>query len=209
VEVVAWKVGMYIVLRIHKMDQAIRALTEYEPILLRCFNVDGSVHAFETKCLEKKIPYLVVRFPVQENVTRKRKQRRQLVCLETPIILKDFKRKVAGEKVAGMGTILDISDGGCAIETKMECHLNEEINFFLDVGTKNRKNILELKGLIRNIKDLGTGAYNLGIEFRGLDSKTKSLLKDFKEKMMPSKPEGSPPPEEASKPAETSTPEGV
>jgi len=103
-----------------KMDHIIIALTEYEPILLQSFSVDGSVHAFETKCLKKKIPYLIVRFPSQENTTRKRQQQRQLVCLETPIILDDFRRKVAGEKVAGMGTILDISDGGCSIDTKIE-----------------------------------------------------------------------------------------
>ena len=141
--------------------------------------MDGSIHIFQTKCLEKKVPFLVVQFPVQETTSRKRKLNRQLVCLETPLIVNDFRKRLHGESLTGSGAIVDLSEGGCAIETKLKCELNQELRFFLDVGTKKKPHILELNGIIRNIKDIAPGVFNLGIEFRTLDLKTKTLLRDF------------------------------
>lgn len=75
----------------------------------------------------------------------------------------------------GMGTTVDISQGGALIETSMPI----ESKYILLISIDLDENILESKGRVAHTRAVGSAKYLTGIQFLGPPKEVTEIVKNF------------------------------
>jgi hypothetical protein len=182
------KIGEFIVFRVKNPDDGlVRVPVDYEEIIFRVLTITGEVASFKTQLLNKNIPLLLLKFPETEIETFIRSHSRHHVKINTPIILVSREDVAPEKEVAGMGTLTNLSEGGCRISTALKLESGDKIRFFLNLtGTGTR----ELIGIVRRVGKPSGGVTNYGIRFTGLNIRNMRELEDFMKRVLPQDAEG-------------------
>ncbi len=159
------RLGEYILFRArHADDGLVRIPVDYDLSYLRAIPQKGKPVTFKVKLLQKKIPHLLLSFPMEPEPEVVRKQKRRFMRVTTPLVLKRRDNTMLAADRSGIGTILDISEKGVMIETSLELEKGDRVNIFLNVSTGGEKKNLEMLCVVRRV-DWKGNLLTCGLEF--------------------------------------------
>jgi len=182
-EIVEIKIGEFIALKVAKPDDGlVRVPIDYDEITLRVLMMSGEVKGFKTRLLNKNIPLLLLQFPEREMETLIRSHPRHHVNISTPIILESRENVELEEEVTGLGTITNLSEGGCQIATNLKLERSDKIRIFIHLTDSG---IREISGVIRRAVPDADRLVNYGLRFTGLNIRTMRELEDFMKRTIP------------------------
>jgi len=181
-EIESLRQGEGIVFKIKNVDQHLLEIPEgSRGPRIRATLRNGDIRNFETRILVKKFPLVILAFPKEEIPKVERKYTRVHTNLSTPIILVKREFDLLPDVTTGMGTISNVSQGGCSIVTYMKLQQGDIINFFMEVNPKGDKKTLDLHGAVRSVTKLDTGNNLLGVQYQRMP---KDLQKEITEYMI-------------------------
>ena len=96
------------------------------------------------------------------------------------------KKEIQLSKKTVSSKLVDLSAGGCALESAVFVPAGAKLNIFLDrrqlmsSGAKTKKrNFSKIVGVIRNSRQLANNKYRLGVQFEKLSSEDRKLIDEF------------------------------
>lgn len=177
------KIGEFIAFRVAKPDDGlVRVPIDYDEITLRVLMMSGEVKGFQTRLLNKNIPLLLLQFPEREMETFIRSHPRHHVNISTPIILESREDVELEDEITGLGTITNLSEGGCQIATSLKLERNDKIRIFINLTDSGAR---EISGVIRRAMPDADSLVNYGLRFTGLNIRTMRELEDFMKRTIP------------------------
>jgi len=180
-----WKIGQFIVFRVNNIDSSLVSIpVGFSGLKLKVIAKSGAVRNFKTRILKKKMPLILLSFPKSEVEKVERMFERVYVQLDTPVILVKRIGDILPEETTHVGTITNISKGGCALSTQLTFHKGDRINFFMEVSTDIGKTTLDLMGVVRGIQKYDNGTTSYGIEYYKLDRDMKREIFTFMERRL-------------------------
>ena len=75
-----------------------------DQVILRIVTIKGLLGTFESKLIKKKLPRLVVTYPIEENEKFIRYSTRTLTKINAPIV------ELKGKNILSMGSIINVSN---------------------------------------------------------------------------------------------------
>lgn len=80
--------------------------------------------------------------------------------------------------------LVDLSAGGCSLESAVFVPVGARLNIFLDrsqlTGTKaDKQRFSKIAGVIKNSRQLANHKYRLGVQFEKVSSEDRKLIDDF------------------------------
>lgn len=176
-DIVEVKIGDFIAFKVKQPDDGlVRVPIDYDEITLRVLMTSGEVKSFNTKLLNKNIPLILLQFPDREKETFTRSHPRHHVNISTPIILESRENVILEKETTGLGTITNLSEGGCKISTSLKLERGDGVKIFIqltDMGS------MEMTGTVRRAIPAPDGVINYGLRFVGLNIRTMRELEDF------------------------------
>lgn len=174
------KAGEYLIFKVKNInDGLVRVPEGYDLILLRLLTTKGEVFTYRTQLKKKKIPLLLLKFPEGEAKTSMRAHRRYCVNMNTPIVLS---RRVSGplpRNLTGLGTIINVSEGGCAVNTALKLEKEDTIKLFFNLSDSTGDKSVELTGDVKRVGEPVGRMVNYGIQFTQLTSQISRQIKEF------------------------------
>ena len=172
--------GKAIVFKVNNLDDnLVKTPDGFSNVLFKVTGRDKTTSNFQTRIISKKLPRLLLLFPVSETEKIERTHSRVHANIATPIILKKRAYDLIPLDNNGMGTIENVSEGGCSISTRMEVKVGDTIEFFMPVITDDKLVDIELHGIICNIDKTPDGSLRSGICYSNLDRQTDALVKAY------------------------------
>ncbi len=97
------------------------------------------------------------------------------------------KKDIQLSKKTVSSKLVDLSAGGCSLESAVFVPAGAKLNIFLDrsqlTGTKaGKKRFSKIVGVIKNSKQLANHKYRLGVQFEKISSEDRKLIDDFVER---------------------------
>jgi len=182
-EIIEIKIGEFIAFRVKKPDDGlVRVPIDYDGITLRVLMMSGEVKSFNTRLLDKNIPLLLLRFPDKEMETFIRSHPRHHVNISTPIILESRDDVDLEKEVTGLGTITNLSEGGCQIVTSLRLERGDRVRIFLKITDTGSRDIT---GAVRRAIPYDNGVVSYGLRFIGVNIRTMRELEDFMRRTIP------------------------
>lgn len=174
-----WRLGEHVLLRIrHADDGLVRIPVDYDLCRLRAIPQKGKPVTFKVKLLQKKIPHLLLSFPMEPEAEVIRKQNRRFMRVTTPIVLKRRDNVMVTADRSGIGTILDISEKGVMLETALALEKGDRVNIFINVSTGGEKKNLEMLCIVRRVDQKGK-LFTCGLEFFKPSEQALRAVADF------------------------------
>ncbi|HJN03142.1 MAG TPA: PilZ domain-containing protein [Nitrospinota bacterium] len=152
-----------------------------DPIALRIISGEGTIVAFESELIEKKLPKLVLKFPEKESDKDLRTTGRTPAGLRAKIVAKSSENTVIPEDTSAVGTVQNLSDSGCSVTASVNLKMSDIVNFSITLSVKYVNKVFDLRGAIRRKKTDEYGRNNSGIEFFDDDRKILSGIRKFVE----------------------------
>ena len=182
-DIVEIKIGEFVAFRVTRPDDGlVRVPIDYDEITIRELMMTGEVKGFKTRLLNKNIPLLLLQFPEREMETLIRSHPRHHVNISTPIILESREDVEPEEEVTGLGTITNLSEGGCQIATSLKLERSDKIRIFIHLSDSGAR---EISGVIRRAIPDADNLVNYGMRFTGLNIRTMRELEDFMKRTIP------------------------
>lgn len=173
------RLGEHILLRVrHADDGLVRIPVEYDLCRLRAIPENGKPISFKVKLLQKKIPHVLLSFPMEPEAEVVRKQTRRFMRVTTPVVLKRRDNVMVAFDRSGIGTILDISEKGVMIETALELEKGDRVNIFINVSSGSEKKNLEMLCMVRRVDQKGK-LFTCGLEFYKPSEQLLRAVADF------------------------------
>ncbi|MDH5543523.1 MAG: PilZ domain-containing protein [Nitrospinota bacterium] len=180
-----WKIGQFIVFKTSNIDNSLVGIPAgFSGLKLKVIGKSGAVRNFTTKILKKKLPLIMLSFPASEIEKVDREFERVYVQLDTPVILTKRIGDILPDETTHVGTITNISKGGCAISTQLGLHKGDKINFFMEVSSTSGKKSLDLLGIVRGVQKYDNGTASYGIEYQKLNRETKNEIDTFMDRRL-------------------------
>ena len=187
-ELTEMKIGEFIIFRIKNVDDGlVRIPVDYDKIIFRVLTISGEIRSFNTQLLNKNIPNLLLKFPDDEMQTTARQHKRHHSNLDTPVILESREDLPLEKEVTGVGTVTNMSEGGCSITTGLKLERGDRIKFFLNLTGKNAR---EMAGVIRRLGKPTRGITMYGIQFSGMNIRVMREVEEFMKQNFPKKGKG-------------------
>ncbi len=137
---------------------------------------DGMAYNINTVLLKRKIPNIIIKYPVRMDGVSIRKHPRISTSYWTSIMdEKNENGKTVMEKI-GDGTIVDMSHGGCKLMTMLQYKAGNHINLLFEYDENSSP--VAFKGIIRNIKQAPYDTTYYGIEY---EQPSKDFIKKIDE----------------------------
>lgn len=175
--------GKQIVFTISKPDTYLSMnVSEGDQVVLRLITNKGVLGAFESELIKKKLPQLIVKFPIKEDEKFIRTSRRTLTKINARIV------RSKPKKISDMGTIINISDTGCSFTTKAMLKREDEIELLILLLVKGVERNYRIHGTIRRERTIDDETTNYGIECFDEDKKILMGIKVFVESQKAEKP---------------------
>ncbi len=179
-DIVEMRLGEFIVLKVHKPDQGlVNVPLRYDFCKLRVFTVQGKVYIFPTSIVQKKIPLMVIAFPEKEEPGFVRTGKRLFVRQSTPIILRKKENLLVPRDATAVGTITDLSEGGCSVISRMPLTKGDKIRIFLNVSHEKEARNVELFCIIRRAAPTPDGQVEYGLAWHEVSESVKADIKNF------------------------------
>lgn len=186
-EIVEINIGEFIAFRVTKPDDGlVRVPIDYDEITLRVLMMSGEVKSFKTRLINKNIPLLLLEFPKGAMETFIRSHPRHHVKISTPIILESRDDVELEDEVTGLGTITNLSEGGCQVATRLKLERGDKIRIFIHLTDSGAR---EISGVIRRVLHDSDNLENYGLRFTGLNIRTMRELEDFMKRTIPQRSE--------------------
>lgn len=164
-DILDWRLGEYVLFRVrHADDGLVRIPVDYDLCHLRAIPENGKPVIFRVKLLQKKIPHLLISFPMEPEVEVVRKQARRFMRVTTPVVLKRKENVMAAADRPGIGTILDISEKGVMLQTSLPLEKGDRVTIFINVSSGGKKKNLEMLCIVRRVDQEGK-QFTCGLEF--------------------------------------------
>ncbi len=167
------RIGEYIIFSVKNMDNRLVQLsTGLEKLSLKVSRA-GKLITYPTSLLNKKLPKLMLKFPEKEADKVLRSAQRAHLCIRTPLFHVKRKNMLMKDDNYGLGTLTNMSEGGCSITINMDLQKEDRIDFFLEVNSEKLA-ISKADG----IADAGTSADDRKrlMEMEGIATSEKKLL---------------------------------
>lgn len=178
-DILDWRLGEYILFRVrHADDGLVRVPVDYDLCRLRAIPEKGKPVIFRIKLLQKKIPHLLISFPMEPEAEVVRKQARRFMRVTTPVVLKRKDNALAAADRTGIGTILDISEKGVMLETSLPLEKGDRVNIFINVSSGGKKKNLEMLCIVRRVDHKGK-LFTCGLEFHKPSEQSLRAVADF------------------------------
>ena len=159
------RLGEYILFRArHADDGLVRIPVDYDLGFLRAIPTKGKPITFRVKLLQKKIPHLLLSFPMEPEAEVVRKQNRRFMRATTPVVLKRRDNVLVTSDRSGIGTILDISEKGVMLQTPLALEKGDRVTIFINVSSGGEKKNLEMLCIVRRVQLKGK-LFTCGLEF--------------------------------------------
>jgi hypothetical protein len=169
--------GKAIVFRVNNLDNnLVKIPNGFSQVMFKIIGRDNIIWNFQTRLISKKLPRLLLLFPERETEKVERSHARVHTNISTPIILKKRVHDLLHSDNTGMGTIENISEGGCSISTQMDLEIRDTINFFMPVMADEITIDLELHGAVCNLDKVSGGAVRAGVKYLKMDRETEISL---------------------------------
>ena len=182
-EIVEIKIGEFVAFKVKKPDDGlVRLPIDYDEITIRLLTMSGEVRSFNTRLLNKNIPLLLLQFPDKEMETFTRSHPRHHVNISTPIILESRNDVIMEQEVTGLGTITNLSEGGCQITSSFKLERGDVIKIFINITETGSR---EITGTVRRVIPDPDGIVNYGLRFVGLNIRTMRELEEFMKRTIP------------------------
>ncbi|GMT41725.1 MAG: hypothetical protein IEMM0002_0136 [bacterium] len=179
-EVVDIKVGEHVVFKVKNADDGlVRVPIGYDLIYLRLLTKGGKAITYRTELQKKKIPLMLLKFPEEEQPTFIRAHHRHHVNMSTPIVVTKREAGLLEGNISGIGSITDLSEGGCAVKTSLRLESNDTINLFLNLSDSSGHNSMELTGEVKRVGKPSGKIINYGIQFKNMDRWKLKELGEF------------------------------
>jgi len=124
---------------------------------------DGMAYNIDTLLLKRKIPNIIIKYPVRMDGVSIRKHPRISTSYWTSIMdEKNENGKAVMEKI-GDGTIVDMSLGGCKLMTMLQYKAGNHIHLSFEYDENSSP--ITFKGIIKNIKQAPYDTTYYGIEY--------------------------------------------
>lgn len=156
-------------------------VTEGDPVALRLITDKGTIIAFESELIEKRIPQVTVKFPQALSDKFVRNEARTPVKIATQVIAKKEDNASIREDITSKGVIINMSDTGCSFVTNVEMEKDSKIVLAVVITLKDGKKLFQLRGNIRRVKQLKGELFNYGMECSEQDRKTLIGIKKYTE----------------------------
>ncbi len=173
------RLGEHILFRVrHADDGLVRIPVDYDLSYLRAIPENGKPVTFKVKLLQKKIPHLLLSFPMEPEPEVVRKQTRRFMRVTTPVVLKRRDNTMAAADRAGIGTILDISEKGVMLQTAFALEKGDRVTIFINVSSGDEKKNLEMPCIVRRVEQKGK-QFTCGLEFFKPSPQSLHAVADF------------------------------
>jgi len=137
---------------------------------------DGMAYNIDTLLLKRKIPNIIIKYPVRMDGVSIRKHPRISTSYWTSIMdEKNENGKAVMEKI-GDGTIVDMSLGGCKLMTMLQYKAGNHIHLSFEYDENSSP--VTFKGIIKNIKQAPYDTTYYGIEY---EQPSKDFIKTIDE----------------------------
>ena len=182
-DIVEIKIGEFLAFRVKKPDDGlVRVPIDYDEITIRVLMMSGEVKSYKTRLINKNIPLLLLQFPDKEMEAFIRSHPRHHVNLSSPIILESREEVELEKEVTGLGTITNLSEGGCQIVTSLKLERGDRVKVFINMTDSGAR---EMNCLVkRGIPD-ANGVITYGLRFTGLNIRTMRELEEFMKRTIP------------------------
>ncbi len=195
-EIHSQKVGEYVVFKVDNVDDALTKFTiGYESVSFKLID-NGKMRSFPSRVTRKKLPLLLLKYPFKEAEQVEREYERRNLKIDTPVIILKRENEMVPPEDTGMGTIVNISEGGCGINTSLDIRKGDRVNFYLEVfshvhkididrgdetdaSTGSEGKMLDLKGVVVNIRELTDGMASAGLKFYKLGGGIKNDIRGY------------------------------
>lgn len=182
-DIVEIKIGEFFAFRVKKPDDGlVRVPIDYDEITIRVLMISGEVKSFKTRLLNKNIPLLLLQFPDKEMETFIRSHPRHHVNISSPIILESREEVELEKEVTGLGTITNLSEGGCQITSSLKLQRGDRIKIFINMTDTGAR---EMTGTVRRAVPDAAGVVTYGLRFVGLNIRTMRELEEFMRRTIP------------------------
>ncbi len=173
------RIGEFVLFKVNNIDGTlVSAPPGFEGVVLSVATFDGGNKRYPTRIVQKKLPQILLAFPKKEFEGIKRPPRRFL-NIETPIILKSNENSTLTMDITGIGTMSDLSEGGCAVVTAIEMEEEDRLHMFLNLSEPGKKIVFEVEAIVRRIIPQPGGINNYGVQFVSLDGAAVEAIKNF------------------------------
>ncbi len=149
------------------------------PVAIRVISAKGTIVAFESELIEKKLPKLILKFPEKESDKYIRSTGRTFAKLRAKIVIKSCENQMIAEDVSAIGFIQNLSDNGCSLTSSVNLEISNILNLSITVPVKGINKVFDLRGTIQRKKIEGDGKNNYGIEFFDSDIKILTGIRKF------------------------------
>lgn len=184
-EIIEMKIGEFIVFRVKNVDDGlVRVPVDYDKIIFRVLTMSGEIRSFNTQLLNKNIPNLLLKFPEDEQQTAVRQHKRHHSNLDSPIILESREDLPLEKEVTGVGTVTNVSEGGCSITTGLNLEMGDRIKIFLNLTGES---VREMTGVIRRVGTRTRGVTLYGIQFSGMNIRVMREVEEYMKRTFPKK----------------------
>ena len=179
-EIEQWKLGEAIVYKVANLDQEIVYIPEgFSGAIIKAFGKKGHIRNYETKIIKKKLPRVLLSFPAKEVERVQREHARLYANISTPLILEKREHDMLPDDRTGMGTIDNVSQGGCSIVTHMPLKPEDTVNFYLPVKSESGSKDLDLYGKVMNVEKLDNGQIRTGMKYIRLGIDNEKEISDY------------------------------
>jgi len=183
-----WLHGQAVVFKVNAIDQELVALPDgFSGIQIKVTEPDDMVRIFHTKIISKRLPKLLLEFPDKEAEKIERFHPRIHAFINTVIVIKRRPNDVLPVDKKGMGTIENISEGGCSFSTQLNFKTGDVINFHLPVKEKDNIVNVDLQAIVRNVEKIANGTFKAGVQFKDLEKQSKDFIKSYMDRRLQSK----------------------
>lgn len=184
-EIEQWKLGEAIVFMVSNLDQELVNIPDgFSGVMIKAIGKKGVVRNYQTTIIQRKLPRLLLSFPKKEIARVQREHARFNANISTPLILEKRDHDMLPDDRNGLGTIENVSQGGCSITTQMAFIKGDTVNFFLPVKKGNETKDLDLYGQVMNHEELDNGICRIGLKFVRLNEECKKEIADYMDRRM-------------------------
>ncbi len=155
--------GESITIKLSNPDMTLVHIMPDTECKVKFISEDGMTYNIDAVLIKRKIPNIIIKYPVRMEGVSIRKHPRISTSYWTSIIdEKNENDKLTMEKI-GDGTIVDMSLGGCKLMTMLQYKAGNHIHLSFEFDENSSP--VAFKGIIRNIKQAPYDSMYYGIEY--------------------------------------------
>tara|TARA_B100000315_G_scaffold122793_1_gene112738 strand:+ start:28943 stop:29599 length:657 start_codon:yes stop_codon:yes gene_type:complete len=187
-KLVEYKLGEKMVFIVPKVDSYLGSkVLSGDQVALRLISDKGTIVAFESELIAKKLPKLILKFPEKESDKHIRSTGRTSAILRAKIVAKSSENTMIPEDISAIGTIQNLSDSGCSVTASVNLKISDIVNLAITLSLKGINKVFKLRGTVQRKKTEEDGKNNYGVEFYDSDRKIISIIRKFMESKNPLK----------------------